>query len=141
MSHVVSIETKVKDLQALVQAVLRLGGQLVVGQKEFKWYGRYIGDSAVPQGMTPSDYGKCDHAIRFPGAKYEIGVVKEGDLFQLRYDEYQPGGLSAVVGPKAGRLIQAYAIEKAKRVARMSGKRVIGEQRLADGTIKLRLSA
>jgi len=141
MSHVVSIETKVKDLQALAQAALRLGGELVVGQTTHKWYGRYMGDSPLPNNVPRSELGRCDHAIKFSGAAYEVGVVKVAGGFELRYDEWSDGGLNNVVGPKAGRLIQAYAIEKAKRVARQSGKRVIGEQRLSDGSIKLRLSA
>lgn len=127
MSHIVSIETKIRDLEALPAACLRLGGELVIGQKQFKWW------SHKP--------GVCDHAVRFRGAKYEIGVVKVAGGYELKYDDYQSGGLQEFVGPKAGLLIQAYAIEKTKLTARRQGKRVIGEHRQADGSIMLRLSA
>lgn len=126
MSHITEIQTKVRDLEALTQAVLRLGGELVVGQKEYRWYSR-----------TP---GKCDHAIRFPGAKYEIGIVKQGADYALNYDDFQSGGLQQKVGRNCGLLIQSYALEKTKREARRMGSRVVSQTKLKDGSVRLVLA-
>ena len=140
MSHITAIETKVKDLASLKAACARLGFEFVEGKTAYEWYGRYVGDSQVPDGMTIEDYGKCDHAIRCPGAKYEVGVVKVGREYQLRFDSYHVGGLMEHLGnEKAGRLVQAYAIEKAKREATRLGRRIVGEQTLEDGSIRLQL--
>ena len=62
MSHISKIELEVKDIQVLISACKRLGLELLKGQKTFKWYGKEAG---------------CDHAVRVPGADYEIGVVKD----------------------------------------------------------------
>lgn len=105
MSHISKIELEVRDIQVLSSACNRLGLELLKGQKTFKWYGKEA---------------KCDHAIRVPGAKYEIGVLKNGSIFELSCDYYD-SNIEKVVGKQAGLLKQAYAVEKAKIEARKKG--------------------
>ncbi|MES2459749.1 MAG: hypothetical protein V4671_04140, partial [Armatimonadota bacterium] len=99
MSHISKIDLEILDLDALKAAVKRLHPDLEfkTDQKDYKWYGRFVGDSPVPEGMKVEDYGKCQHAIGFAKGKkvdiphphmpkttyqingdfaYELGVVK-----------------------------------------------------------------
>ena len=112
MSHISKIELEVKDLGVLGQACARLGLALLKGQKSFKWYG-----TEAP----------CDHAIRIPGADYEIGVAKSGASYELNCDFYDKN-LEKVVGLKGGLLRQAYAVEKTRIEARKKGYSVVERQ-------------
>ena len=137
MSHVVEIATKIKDLTALKAACGELGFSFMENQHEYRWYGTWVGDSPMPQGMTKEDLGKCQHAIRIPGCKYEVGLCKEqGGSYRIVYD-YWERSMNQALGQKAGPLVQAYAKHKTMReVARMGG-RVVGQQVLKDGSVKL----
>ncbi len=122
MSHVSEIDVVVKSLDALKAACQRMGFQFVEGQKTYAWYGHWVGDYPLPKNTTVADLGKCNHAIRVPGAKYEVGVVEMPDgTFILRYDFFSSGGLDAKLGKGAGLLKQAYGIEAAKIAARRKG--------------------
>ena len=131
MSHVSKVAIEITDLTALAKAAVALGGELVLGQKTFKWFGKWMNDyaaddAAYKQGIKPEDYGKCEHAIRVPGAGYEIGVMKnpQGPGFVLVYDNWQRGqGLEKVVGKNCGKLVQQYGAEKAKAVMSKKGFR------------------
>ena len=82
MSHISKIELVIKDLEALKTACKRMGFEFREGQKTYQWYGRWVGDSPMPEGVTEEELGKCNHAIHVPGAKYEIGLsVKEMPTF------------------------------------------------------------
>lgn len=130
MSHITKINLLIKDLDALDKACSRLGLELVRGQKTFKWYGRFVGDSLGIAGVNPADYGKCEHAIRVKGnvGAYEIGLVKRADDkgYDLHWDNYQGGyglaekvgyetGARARVGAKATKLADWYAAEVARK--------------------------
>ena len=117
MSHISKIEVEVNDLGSLGQACRRLGISLVKGQKTFKWYG--------------AEAGKCDHAIKVPGANYEIGVIKTGNAYELQCD-YFDAGIGKAIGQKGGLLKQAYAVERTKAEARRKGYTVI-EQKTSSG--------
>jgi hypothetical protein len=96
MSHVADVDIKVRDLDALDTAVQALGGELVREQKTHKWYGRFLNDwssdRAAVNRRDPKTFGKCDHAIKFPGVDYEIGLCKEEDgSFTAVYDNYGSG--------------------------------------------------
>jgi hypothetical protein len=76
----------------------------------------------LPKNTKIEDLGKCDHAIKVPGASYEVGVVEMPDgTYALRYDLWSSGGLDAKLGKNAGFLKQAYGIEAAKIAARRKG--------------------
>ncbi len=110
MSHISKIELEVNNLGTLAQACSRLGLVLIKDQKTFKWYGR--------------EDGKCDNAIKVPGANYEIGVLKAGNVFELQCDYYD-SGIERMIGRNGGLLKQAYAVERTKAEARRKGFTVI----------------
>jgi hypothetical protein len=126
MSHVDMAQTVYTDLTDVAAAARRLGGELKLNQTQHQVY-----------------YAKatCDHAIRFNGAQYEVGVVRQSDgTFRLKWDGYHTGGL----GPKMGRdaegglFAQAYALEAAKRAAEAAGH-MVSETRRADGYVEMEL--
>ena len=150
-----------KNLKDLEAAADRLGGTLVLGQKKIKWYGSFVDDStewktffdeetakkiaAMPRDARVkiiTDYmTKCDHAIKFPGINYEVGVVAAGDgSFRLRYDYYDSGLKAKLGGKNAGKLAQAYALEAAKRAAKLKGW-MTKEVAQKGGSVKLEVYA
>jgi hypothetical protein len=140
MSHIAECKAQLKSFDALEAAARRLGGSLIRGQKTYKWFGRWVGDTKMPEGMTKADLGKCDHAIRFPGATYEVGVRAQKDgSFTLAWDWWNTGGLLPIMGdPQAGRFVQAYGIEAAKRAALRRGYST-RETTQANGDVQLEL--
>jgi hypothetical protein len=108
MSHISKIELKIKDLQSLKEACRELGFKFQENQKSYKWYGRWVGDSPLPEGITEDQLGICDHAIKVPGALYEVGIVSKGESYILLYDDWIKGGLKKKLGVNAGLLKQAY---------------------------------
>lgn len=165
MSHVVSLSLLIRDLDSLGKACSELGLELVRGQKNFRWYGKFMNDfsgenAAHLQGIDPKDYGKCEHAIRVKGNKnaYEVGlvrfpagatrdvvlvdgtVVKEdiGGSFQLVYDFFAGGyGLVEKIGDNATALRQSYAKQLSLKQLRRQGYRIT-EKKSADGSIILK---
>lgn len=137
MSHIVTIKTELRDLQAIRAACKRLGWTFVEGQRTYAWYGRYMGDSQLPEGITQEELGHCDHAIRVPGASYEIGLKATGRGFVPLWDYWHAGKLPENAGQ---RLAQAYAIEKARAEARRAGH-TVSERQLADGSVQLTINA
>ena len=129
MSHVVSMELEIRDLDALKDACKMLGLELVIGQKTFKWYGQHVGDYPLPEGFTTHDMGKCEHAIRIPDNKsaYEIGVARRRDGqpgYVLLWDFWAGGmGMQAKVGKDGGLMKQAYVISRSKREALKMGQK------------------
>ena len=124
MSHISKIELEVRDLGVLCNACARLGLELLKGKKTFKWYGK---DS------------QCDHAIRVPGADYEIGVVKTGGIYELNCDYYDPN-IEKAIGKQGGLLKQAYAVEKTKVEARKKGYSVVERQSQTGIRLHVRIS-
>jgi hypothetical protein len=121
MSHIARIELEITDLDALKAACRRLGLQFMQNQRTYRWYGEHVGDYPMPEGLTADDLGHCDHAIRVPGASYEVGVVNRNRKYMLLWDFYQSGGLEEALGKGARRLKQAYAVERVRREARIKG--------------------
>ena len=114
MSHIVTIETQVKDRTAVAAACRRLGL------------------AAPEQGRAQLFSGEAAGLlVRLPEWQYPVvcdlqtGAVKY-DNFEGRWGEQKH--LDA--------LLQMYAVEKAKIEARRRGH-VCTEQRLSDGSIKL----
>ena len=167
MSHVATVDVRVTDLEAMKEACAALGLKFMEGQKSYRFYSSgWQDDSPVPDGlfetaeetarvraMSKADrikrmnevLGKCDHAIRVPGAEYEIGLKSRADgSYSVTYDWYGSGGraiLTALGGEKAPKLVQEYANAKLKSEARRYGHIIESEERMADGSIKLRLLA
>ena len=123
MSHIAKIELEIKDLRSLQEACKRLGFEFRTNQKTYLWFGRWVGDSILPEGISEDQLGKCDHAIKVPGALYEVGVVRKGKSYILLYDEWVKGGLRNKLGENAGLLKQAYTIETLRKEARRKNYR------------------
>lgn len=125
MSHVTTIETEEEsyDIDALKQMCLDEGWEWREGQTTYKWYGTHVGDYPIPAGFTKADMGRCNHAIRIPGASYEIGVVNKGGKVKLLWDFWGSGGLPQKLGQKAEKLKQAYTVAKVKVTAKKHGRK------------------
>lgn len=114
MSHIVQIQTQVKDAAAVAAACHRLNLPHPV-QGTAKLFATSV------SGLV----------VQLPGWNYP--VVCELDTGQLKYDNY--GGRW---GEKArlDEFLQMYAVERAKLEARKQGHTVT-EQPLSDGSVKL----
>ena len=132
MSHVSEIEIKIKSLDALKAACKRLRFEFMEGQKTYKWWGVSVGDYPLPEGLKVEDLGKCTHAIRVPGAAYEIGVVERNGEHILIWDFYSTGELEKALGKGGGKLKQAYTIEQTKAVAKRKGYMVREKRTIMD---------
>lgn len=133
MSHVSTIQAEIKSLKSIKLACKRLGLTFLENQKTYKWFGRHVGDYPIPEGLTIKDMGKCLHAIKVPGAKYEIGVIKDPfnkNNYKLVWDFWDKK-LPEILGKDAWKLTQAYEIEHAKYTARKQGK-VVREKIMND---------
>ena len=142
MSHVAAVDLEVKDLEALDAACERLGTvELARDVHQYKWWGTHVGDYPIPAGFTKAELGRCDHVIRLKGNRsaYEVGVVQKDGRYQLLWDFYGQHGaaLQKAIGKDGALLKCAYGTEAAKRAARRQGFRVVREQVLANGKVKL----
>ncbi len=124
MSHISKVEVKIDSLDLLKEACQRLGFEFRPNQRHYKWYGRWTGDTPLPDGIREEDLGKCDHAVHVPGCAYEIGVVKQGNYYILLWDDRHRGGLKKKTGEGAGILKQAYAVCRVRAQARLQSYRV-----------------
>ena len=136
MSHISQIEVEIKDLKALKAACEQLGFQFMENQREYRWYGKWLGKQPLPIGITEEQLGRCDHAIHVPTAIFEIGVVKRNNSYILLWDSWIGGGLTQAIGQNAGFLKQAYSVETVRKMARQKQYRLT-EQKTAN---KIRLS-
>jgi len=121
MSHISKIELEINDLEALKTACTIMGFNFMENQKTYKWYGRWVGDSPLPEGVKIEDLGKCTHAIHVPGAKYEIGIRQKGSKFHLIYDYWYDGKLEKHIGKDACKIKQTYTLARIRKEARQKG--------------------
>lgn len=117
MSHIVTIQTQLRDPAAIAAACRRLGlAEPVQGKAEL-----YAGQTAA--GLL----------VQLPGWTYPIAIDTANGSIQ--HDNY--GG--AWGNPSAlARFLQAYAVEKVRLEARGKGYAVT-EQQLGDGSVKLQI--
>ena len=71
MSHISKIEIEIQSLADLKEACRELGLEFRENQKTYRCYGATNEETGE---------GTCDHAIKVPKAKYEIGIVKKRPL-------------------------------------------------------------
>lgn len=139
MSHVVEIAVEIRDLDALAAAAQSIGMTLTRHASEYKWFGRWVGDYALPAGSAKEDLGKCSHKLSVTGKPnaYEIGLVARRDGrpgYSLLFDFWSGGnGLEAVAGKRCQKLVQAYSVEVVKRQAALQGYRATVQPQ-ADGS-------
>ena len=117
MSHVVTIQTKVRDAAAIAAACRRLGlAEPVQGKAQM-----YAGQTA--EGLL----------VQLPGWKYPIAIdTQNGDV---KHDNF--GGYWGETR-RLENFLQAYAVELAKQEARRKGCAVT-ETQLQDGSIKVQI--
>jgi hypothetical protein len=117
MSHIVTIKTQIRDAAALAAACTRLG-------------------LPPPEEGTAQLYASrvTGHVVRLPGWHYP--VVVDTAAGRVNFDNYNGAWGSQ---SELDKLVQAYAVEKAKLEARRAGHSVV-EQALADGSVKLTVS-
>lgn len=125
MSHISKIALEIKSLDALIEACRKLNFEFVRDQTTYTWYGRWVGDSPLPEGVDKKDLGTCDHAIKVPGCSYEVGVLrKQNGSYTLLWDSWE-AKLRLAIGNDAGILKQAYTTEVVRQQAKLKGYRVI----------------
>ena len=117
MSHIVTIETRVHDSAALTAACRRLGLAEPI-------YGNVQLFSADATGLS----------VRLPGWQYPI--VVDTVAGSIKYDNYEGRWGDPA---ELGRLLQMYAVEKAKLEARKKGY-CVSEQARQDGSIVLQIA-
>ena len=147
MSHVVSIKTELKDLDAARLAAEELGGQLLTEVKQGRWYGRWVNDygakdAAYKLGIRPEDYGKCDAVIRFKDSAYDVMLAKNPETggYRVYWDFFGPGATLSrhMGGQDARKLLQLYGVHKATLEAKKKGMLVI-RQPQPNGIIRLQI--
>ncbi len=118
MSHIVQIQTEIRDSAAVELACVRLG-------------------LPAPTHRTVDLFNAqaTGLAVELPGWRYP--VVCQTESGQIQYDNY--GGRWGEQH-QLDRLVQRYAVEKAKSEARKLGHSVT-EQQLEDGSIKVQILA
>lgn len=127
MSHISTISVTINNLAALEAAAKEHGCQWL-NKKTYEWFGTYMGGK-LPSGMTKESLGKCDFAIKLPGVRYEIGVVKLKDgSYTLAYDFYHyekyghdGGKLLDKFGDGLKKLVQSYAKHNTLSAFRKAG--------------------
>ena len=123
MSHFTSIQTQIKDIEALRAACGELGLPLLADAQARGFAGAELHGDYVIQLNGPYDIA----ANRQPDGAYGLAA------------DWWDGHVEKEVGPNYGRLLQLYAVHKATREARKRGLTVQRTQR-SDGSIKLCLS-
>ncbi len=124
MSHFTTIQTQIRDLEALRDASVEMGFQLLANAK-CRGYA----------GMTRT----APHVIQLKGP-YDIAVEpsKEKDGSYGLTTDWWDGHVAKEVGTGYGRLLQSYGVHKTMREARSRGLRSTRRVE-ADGSVLLTL--
>jgi hypothetical protein len=121
MSHFTTIQTQIKDIDALRDACAELGLTLA--------------ENAVARGYG-SLTRRGEYVIQIPSGPYDIALSKQPDgTYELATD-WWAGHTERAVGKNYGTLLQLYGVHKASREARRRGYTVRRQQH-RDGAIKL----
>jgi len=120
MSHFTTIETEVRDIEALRSACRELGLEVL--------------ENAEARGfLNNQQHG--DYVIRLQGP-YDIAVLRQAEgRFTLATDWWD-GHVEQEVGKDYGRLLQLYGVHKATREARRKGY-TVRRRHLKNGSIQL----
>lgn len=120
MSHFTSIQTQIRDIEALRSACAEMG--LLVLQNTYA------------RGYRSNQH-KGEYVIKLKGP-YDIALNKQPDATYGLTTDWWHGHVEKEVGKDYGRLLQLYGVHKASREARRKGYSVQRKQ-LKDGSIKL----
>jgi hypothetical protein len=147
MSHIATIKTEIKDLEAVKLACKELGLEFRENQKTCAFY---------PESGTPQQH-PCDHAIKLPEGDFpmELGLVKTANGYDLVGDELlkiseedgeHNGGFwvpkifgmeTNPLGTNYSKLLQLYAVNKATIESKKRGYLV--KRQYVPGTQKIQL--
>lgn len=120
MSHFTSIQTQIKDLDALADACKELGVELV-HQGEARGYATNVRTG--------------DAVIRLKGP-YDIALNQQPDGTYALTTDWWDGHVEKEVGTNFSKLIQLYGVHKAMREAKKKGY-LASRKTLPNGAIKL----
>ena len=120
MSHFTSIQTQIKDLDALADACKELGVELVHG--------------GVARGYA-TNTRTGDAVIKLKGP-YDIALNRQEDGTYGLTTDWWGGHVEKEVGTNFTRLIQLYGVHKAMREAKKKGY-LTSRKTLPNGAIKL----
>ena len=125
MSHFTTIQTQIRDVEALEAACAELGVELL--------------RNTEARGFANSTR-QGELVVRLKGP-YDIAAnrVDGSDSYELATDWWN-GHVEAEVGPNYGRLLQLYGVHKTIREANKKRLRVTRHQE-TDGSIRLSLAA
>jgi len=98
MSHISTISTEGLEFDIeTIKALCKRQGWEFLDQKTFVWY--------------ENDKGVCDYAIRIPGCRYELGIIRAESGYTVQADFWDSGGLSQVLGAHGEAFKQLYLQE------------------------------
>lgn len=120
MSHFTSIQTQIRDLDALAEACKELGVELVRG-----------GEARGYAGQTR----KGEAIIKLKGP-YDIALNRQEDGNYALTTDWWNGHVEKEVGTNFSKLIQLYGVHKAMREAKKKGY-LTSRKTLPNGSIKL----
>ena len=120
MSHFTSIQTQIRDLDALADACKELGVELVLG-----------GEARGYAGQTR----KGEAVVKLKGP-YDIALNRQPDGNYALTTDFWAGHVEQEVGAGFGKLMQLYGVHKAMREARKKGY-LASRKTLPNGAIRL----
>ena len=123
LSHFTTIQTQIKDIEALRSAVNELGLSLIPNSTARGFYQQTL---------------KGEFVIRLKGP-YDIAVNRQPDATFGLTTDWWDGHVEKEVGSNFGRLLQLYGVNKASMEARKKGFSVLRKQQ-PNGSIKLILA-
>jgi len=123
MSHVVSVDVQLTDLDAIAKAADACG--LIFSKSStYKWFGRHMGDYPLPAGFTASDLGKCDYKLSMKGVGYEVGLVRRDGKYTMLFDFWGSTGRKLkqhLGGEDAAKFVAEYGFAAAQNAAQSLG--------------------
>ena len=128
MSHFTTIQTQIRDVDALEAACAELGVELLRNTEA-----RGFANSTRHGELVVRLKGPYDIAAN------QVDAALENAPYELATDWWN-GHVEAEVGPNYGRLLQLYGVHKTMREAAKKHLRVTRRQE-TDGSIKLTLAA
>ena len=128
MSHLVSINVEVRDLDALNAACRELKKSMVRAPQGQKVKGRTFAGAMV----------ECDAYIKLDGP-YDVLLNRQKDGSYKMETDFWAGSVAQEIGQGGKRLIQLYGVCKAEATARKLGH-AVSRQVLKNGSINVLIS-
>jgi len=134
MSHLVSAPLRIRSIPDLKRAAQALGGEL----EESAVFTSYQGER-----------NKCNYRIKLPGVNYQVGIVRDGDVYLMQHDPFGGDGpqwgdndghkLVAKFGKGLSKLSEEYTAQVVTTQARKKIGWTVVRKRLKNGRLQLRM--